>query len=61
MTPQNHLSQHQAGFEAATAGHRQANIVVHIPRPRNEDDPRVLALKKELRSLIADDREVEYG
>jgi len=31
----------------------KANIVVDIPRPQNEDDPRVLALKKELRSLIA--------
>lgn len=39
----------------------KANIVVDIPRPRNEDDPRVLALKKELRSLIADEREVEHA
>jgi NitT/TauT family transport system ATP-binding protein len=39
----------------------KANIVVDIPRPRNEDDPRVLALKKELRALIADEREVEHA
>jgi len=39
----------------------KANIVVDIPRPRSEDDPRVLALKKELRALIADEREIEHA
>ena len=39
----------------------KANIVVDIPRPRSEDDPRVIALKKELRVLIADEREVELA
>jgi len=39
----------------------KANIVVDIPRPRSEDDPRVIALKKELRALIADEREVELA
>ncbi len=39
----------------------KANITVDIPRPRNEDDPRVLALKKELRALIADEHEVEHA
>lgn len=39
----------------------KANIVVDIPRPRSEDDARVIALKKELRALIADEREVELA
>ena len=39
----------------------KANIVVDIPRPRSEDDPRVIALKKELRALSADEREVELA
>ena len=39
----------------------KANIVVDIPRPRNEDDSRVIALKKELRAMIADEREVEHA
>jgi NitT/TauT family transport system ATP-binding protein len=39
----------------------KANIVVDIPRPRSEDDSRVIALKKELRVLIADEREVELA
>lgn len=39
----------------------KANIVVDISRPRSEDDPRVLALKKELRALIADEREIEHA
>lgn len=38
----------------------KANIVVRIPRPR-WDNPRVIALKKELRALIADEREVELA
>ena len=33
----------------------KANIVVDIPRPRAEDDARVIALKKQLRALIADE------
>ena len=39
----------------------KANIVVDIPRPRSEDDPSVIALKKELRALIADEREMEIA
>ena len=39
----------------------KANIVVDIPRPRAEDDARVIALKKQLRALIADEREVELA
>lgn len=39
----------------------KANIVVDIPRPRSEDDARVIALRKELRALIADEREVELA
>jgi NitT/TauT family transport system ATP-binding protein len=39
----------------------KANIVVDIPRPRNEEDARVIALKKELRGLIADERELEVA
>ncbi len=39
----------------------KANIVVDIPRPRSEDDARVIALRKELRALIADERELELA
>jgi len=37
----------------------KANIVVDLPRPRDEEDPQVVHLKKELRALIADEREPE--
>ncbi len=37
----------------------KANIVVDLPRPRDEEDPQVVRLKKELRALIADEREPE--
>lgn len=37
----------------------KANIVVDLPRPRDEDNPEVVRLKKELRALIADEREPE--
>ena len=37
----------------------KANIVVDIPRPRDEDDPAVIALKKQLRALIADEAAVD--
>ena len=37
----------------------KANIVVELPRPRDEEDPQVVRLKKELRALIADEREPE--
>ena len=37
----------------------KANIVVSIPRPRHEDDPAVIALKKQLRSLIADEMQAD--
>ena len=37
----------------------KANIVVDLPRPRDEEDPQVVRLKKELRSLIAGEREPE--
>ena len=37
----------------------KANIMVELPRPRDEEDPQVVRLKKELRALIADEREPE--
>ena len=37
----------------------KANIKVDIARPRDDDDTEVIALKKELRRLIADEREPE--
>ena len=37
----------------------KANIDVKLPRPRDEDDPQVIALKKHIRSLIHDEYEVE--
>jgi NitT/TauT family transport system ATP-binding protein len=37
----------------------KANIVVDLPRPRDEDDQRFIALKKQIRALIHDEREVE--
>jgi NitT/TauT family transport system ATP-binding protein len=37
----------------------KANIEVKLPRPRDEDDPQVIALKKHIRSLIHDEYEVE--
>ncbi len=39
----------------------KANIVVDIPRPRSEDDASVISLKKKLRALIADEREMEVA
>jgi NitT/TauT family transport system ATP-binding protein len=39
----------------------KANLKIDIPRPRAEDDPQVIALKKQLRALIADEREVEFA
>jgi len=37
----------------------KANIEVNLPRPRNEDDPQFIALKKQIRLLIHDEFEVE--
>ena len=37
----------------------KANIIVDLPRPRDEDDPRVIALKKQIRDLIHDEFEIE--
>ena len=37
----------------------KANLQVDLPRPRDEEDPAVIALKKELRALIADEMEPE--
>jgi hypothetical protein len=37
----------------------KANIKVDIARPRDDEDSAVIALKKELRRLIADEREPE--
>jgi len=37
----------------------KANIVVDLPRPRDEDHPRVIALKREIRDLIHDEYEIE--
>lgn len=40
-------------------GQVKENIVVDLPRPRDEDDPKVIALKKHIRDLIHDEFEVE--
>lgn len=37
----------------------KANIEVDLPRPRHEEDPEVIALKKRIRGLIHDEFEVE--
>ncbi|MGN2393536.1 ABC transporter ATP-binding protein, partial [Pelomicrobium sp. G1] len=37
----------------------KANIEVDLPRPRDEDDPKVIALKKQVRNLIHGEFEVE--
>jgi NitT/TauT family transport system ATP-binding protein len=37
----------------------KANLQIDLPRPRHEEDPAVVALKKELRALIADEMEPE--
>ena len=37
----------------------KANIEVKLPRPRNEDDPQFIALKKQIRALIQDEFEIE--
>ena len=37
----------------------KANIVVKLPRPRDEDDLAVIALKKQIRALIHDEFEIE--
>jgi NitT/TauT family transport system ATP-binding protein len=37
----------------------KANIEVDLPRPRDEDDPRVIALKRQIRALIHDEFEIE--
>jgi NitT/TauT family transport system ATP-binding protein len=36
-------------------GRVKAEVVVDLPRPRDEDDPRFIALKRELRQLITDE------
>lgn len=38
----------------------KADIRVDLPRPRDEDDPEIIALKKEIRSLIHDEFEIEH-
>ncbi len=40
-------------------GRVKANIEVDLPRPRDEADPRFIALKHEIRDLIHDEFEVE--
>ena len=37
----------------------KANLQVDLPRPRDEEAPAVVALKKQLRALIADEMEPE--
>ena len=36
-------------------GSVKANLQIDLPRPRDEEDPAVIALKKQLRALIADE------
>jgi NitT/TauT family transport system ATP-binding protein len=38
----------------------KADIRVDLPRPRDEDDPEIIALKKEIRNLIHDEFEIEH-
>ena len=37
----------------------KADLVVDLPRPRAEDDPKVIALKRQIKELIIDEFEVE--
>jgi NitT/TauT family transport system ATP-binding protein len=37
----------------------KADLVVDLPRPRLEDDPQVIALKRQIKELIIDEFEVE--
>ncbi len=37
----------------------KADLVVDLPRPRKEDDPKVIALKRQIKELIIDEFEVE--
>ena len=37
----------------------KADLVVDLPRPRDEDDPKVIALKRQIKELIIDEFEVE--
>lgn len=40
-------------------GRVKANVMVDLPRPRNEEDPQFIALKRQIRELIHDEFEVE--
>ena len=40
-------------------GRVKANIVVDLPRPRDEEDPRFIALRRQIRELIHDEFAVE--
>ena len=40
-------------------GQVKENIRVQLPRPRDEDDPAVISLKKRIRNLIHDEYEIE--
>ena len=42
-------------------GHVKENIVVDIPRPRDEDAPEVVALRRHIRGLIQDEFEAEVS
>jgi NitT/TauT family transport system ATP-binding protein len=37
----------------------KADLAIDLPRPREEDDPAVIALRKEIRALIHDEFELE--
>ena len=37
----------------------KADLMVDLPRPRREDDPKVIALKRQIKELIIDEFEVE--
>jgi NitT/TauT family transport system ATP-binding protein len=46
-------------LETRRPGTIKANIYVDLPRPRDEDDPNVIALKKQIRELIHNEFEIE--
>jgi ABC-type nitrate/sulfonate/bicarbonate transport system ATPase subunit len=37
----------------------KADLYIDLPRPRDEDDPNVIALKKQIRDLIHNEFEIE--
>jgi NitT/TauT family transport system ATP-binding protein len=39
-------------------GRIRDNLIVDLPRPRSEDDPRFIALRRHIRDLIHDDVDI---